>query len=351
MEIKKISNLSEITKSNAFILDTSNTVYDLQGLVIPGDITITASSVTLKNATVTGQVYVNASCCKFKNVKFVSISQAVIFGTDTSNSHFKECTFDGQGVGETTYAVEMSADNANIIFSNCRFKNYHTVIKATREVSCIFNNCRCSDVSKVIYSNGDWVTGTDNTLKANVVINNMDFDAIDYVCVIKQSDSILSKIKAEANIVVGGTFGEIKSAVVDFEDGFVNLECNVTGTYDIKLFTDDSPKTRYCNVKKPGDNSYRVGATSTPYTFTMTLLPNEMSIPFGALNFTGIDWWIEEDGAFVADSTDSPALSVKVDGEEVTSKTAFHSGSLSLKNNKTDDLTIKFTVTTNCILL
>lgn len=348
MEIKKISALSEIRENDAFILNTSNTVYDFQGLVIPDDITISASSVTLKNAIVTGKVYANASCCRFKNVKFVSISQAVVFG---SNACFKECTFDGQGFGENTYAVEISAANANVIFSNCHFKNYHTVVKATKEVGCILNNCRCSGVSKVIYSNGDWVTDGDNILKANVVINNMDFDAIDYVCVMKQKNSTLSKIKAEANIVLGGTFGEIKSAVVDFEDGFVNLECNVTGTYDIKLFTDDSPKTRFCNIQKPGDNSYRVGATSKSYTFTMTLLPNETSIPFGALNFTGIDWWIKEGDAFVADSTDSPALSVKVDGKDITSKTAFHSGSLSLKNNKTDDLSIKFTVTTNCILL
>lgn len=348
-------------------VSVENSIHDFGGATI-NNLNVNNASITVKNANVTGKitVAVNAHNCRFENVSIKSQSQAVEFIGNASNTLFEKCSFEGLvDENEVCPATVMNANssgdlkiNGNVILSDCHFKNYKSVIYAKREVSCIFNNCCSENVSYIIYEDGYWATGDGNItivpLKANVVINNLH--SIDLSCVFsaKKLYSSGKTIKTNANIVVNGVFDKISGAVVDFEDGVVNLECNISGTSDYKLFSGTLPKTRYCNIQKYGDNAYRVVPEAKTYEFTMTLQPNETRYPFDSMHINSISGTansnvevffrkntVENDDLQTVDED----ISLSTDGVSIND-----TGTLVFKNTATTIQTFSFTVTTNCKL-
>lgn len=360
-------------------LKTENGVYDFGGATVIA-LSVGASSITVKNAKISSQLYISSGVhgCKFENILFNSQIQSVVFDADTIDTLFEKCIFEGVADDKGEYPqVSMNARitfvdtngiistnlvNGNVILSDCHFKNYKSIIHAKNEVNCIFNNCSSENVDYIIYEDGLWLLNNTNDipLKANIVINNLH--STDLNCVFKavkplsdnEEESNKVKINTNANIVVNGVFDTIKESVVDFEDGIVNLECNITGTSDYKLFSEGSPLTRYCNIRKPGYNAYRVLPEAKTYEFTMTLQPKETRYPFDSMYINNIKGTANSNVRVFLRENSVENNTIQTVEEEINLSTEGVSindtGTLVFKNTATTSQTLSFTVETNCML-
>lgn len=366
-------NTSGISKNESdskiiYSLTQSDTIYDFAAVTFPSNsiVEITKSNITVRNAEVSGQVIVGSGCtgctgCRFENVRIETTLQPVVFKDVTSDTVFEKCLF-RKSSDTTDKLFVMNADsskNKNVTFIDCYFSNYEAVIKAEREVTCTIINGWCQDLKRVVYCDGDWV-GTDNVtpeLNVNILINGFDFEVVDYVLQAKRNNPMLRKIKIKGDIVINGLLALSESistsAIVDYEDGFVNLECNAPVTSKFKAFSPDSPETRYCNVKRQGDICYKVSDELKPYEFTFTLKPNAIICPFDTMHVSKV-WWTDNDGisVFLDRLTIDDGIYSNFKEELAPSQNDVVDkvGKLVLKNTTASEQTITLTVETNCIL-
>lgn len=303
MEIKTITNLSEITTEQGYELAQADTIYDLQGLSVT-DIHIKENGITLKNAQVSGTLYIDEGAydCRFENLRLISNVQPVVFSTGTYRTLFEKCLFRNTGEKAGSFIMNAGAEtdtvkvNDKVILTDCYFDSYDCVIKVTRRVDCIINNGWCNLMSKIVYSDGLW--GEDTTANkavyANVVINGLDFEILDSVFSSAKPEGSVGKTYTIGNIIINGLLGGItsgeNSGVVDYQLGYINLECNTPVMSTFKAFSSKSPKTHYCNIKKYGDMDYRITPNINTYTFTFTLAPDEVICPFGNMHFVRAGW-------------------------------------------------------------
>lgn len=349
---------------NTYVSETltdANTIYDYQGSTIT-TLEIKASNITVRNAEVSGQVTVKSGSngCRFENVRIETTFQPVVFEENTSDTVFEKCLF-RKPITIPDKRFVMNSDlskNNNVTFIDCYFANYEAVIKAEREVTCTIINGWCQDLKRVVYSDGDWET-TDNAapeLNVNILINGFDFEVVDYVLQAKNVYSPHIRLKTKGDIVINGLLAVSESistsAIVDYEDGFVNLECNAPVTTYFKAFSPDSPETRYCNVKRQGDICYKVSDELKPYEFTFTLNPNEIICPFDTMHVSKV--WSDNDeiSVFLDRLTIDDGIYSNFKEELAPSQNdaVDKVGKLVLKNTTASVQEITLAVETNCIL-
>lgn len=354
------------TTIESITLSIKDGEYDFKGAVI-NNLIIAAPGITVKNAEVKVQMTVKSGSndCKFKNVRFISTVQPVMFEPDTSHAHFEKCVFrNNNSISFGMYVMNAGLSkygkkiNDKVMLTDCYFANYDAVIKAKREVNCSIINGWCESLKKVVYCDGDWtdICCLNPEFNANIVINGFDFEIVDYVLQARNICSPNVKLKTNANIVISGVLAlsetALDSGIVDYEDGVVNLECNTPVTKKFKSFTTTSPTSSSSNISKAYENSYRVSPDLRRYTYRAVLKPNETMRPFDTMHVSRIWWGNNSVDIYLKKTLYDGSVYTVIEDKLKSSQGVYVDalGELVLKNTSSSEQTITFTVETNCIL-
>ncbi len=252
-----------------YILDTcplkkQNGTYDFHGASV-NNLIIKESGITVKNVTIKNTMLVKEGCSlsKLENVRFEGSTQPVIFENDTHKALFECCTFVGNN---TPFAMNADTNvNTDVVISNCYFYSFKEIINVAHKdnqsepvkLNATFTGGWCDGISYVVHSCAD--------VDANLIFNGFDFEGVINVFKCDRGN------QTHSNVIINSMLGDIihveenplnsestvsVEGVVYFTNGTVNLECNAPIISSTKLFCDEAPDTRYCNVKQFGESEY-----------------------------------------------------------------------------------------------
>ena len=347
------NQLDQITSDEVIVsieLFVENGEYDFHGKEVK-NLVISASGIKVKNAKVTMCMTVEQNCsnCYFENMRFESFNIPVVFGFNTSGAYFEKCKFvklNNEDI-PTGYVTEVKEGiNDNLTFANCYFFRYQSLIKATHIVNCVFTGGWCDSVDYIIFNDGIEVndTGTSKSvgLVANVIFTGFDFEGVKNIF---RSGPIVADIDnkpyTQANIVINSILANATDGIIHFENGYINLICNVPILSTTKLFSDTSPRTCYCNIKHYGNSDYRFINDTVQCTIDVPLLAGESYYPLG--NVHVINAYLEDTDADVTISLNGVILSRNIIIDEV--------GPLKVKNNSSISKVVKLKLTTKNVLV
>lgn len=260
-DIENIINADKVDFKKGETIETltineNHRVYDLKGATVES-LVIDSIGATIKNATVHNcLVKAGARNNILKNIRFENQVQCVVFENNTWAFNFIDCAFIGGGSG---IAFNSGSDNTNttLILTNCYFYNFEDIIHANGGTVVSIVGGWGDSIKNVIHFTENAVT--------EIVINGYDFEQIDTA--VKCDKYIYG------NIFVNGIIGVTNNAFIDYKSGYVNLIADINKTETVKLFSDNSPKTHYCNVSTVDGVAYRFGGSEKEYTITLKIPP------------------------------------------------------------------------------
>lgn len=238
------------------IIDEDYRVYDLKGVTVK-KLIINAIGVTIKNANVLDcSVKTGSRNNTIKNITFENQTQCIEFEDNTWAFNFVDCGFIGSGSG-IAFNCGVNNTNTTLILTNCYFYNFVDVVQSNGGMVLSIIGGWGDNIKNVIHFTENAVT--------EIVINGYDFERVE-TCV--KCDKFIY-----GNLFINGIIGVTDNAVVDFNSGSVNLIANFNKTENVKLFSDNSPKTHYCNLNSIDDVSYRFMGSEKVYSVTFKIPP------------------------------------------------------------------------------
>jgi hypothetical protein len=235
-------------------------VYDFKGATI-NNLKVNTVSATIKNAVVKNcNVLSGSRNCDFENVRFENETQCVHFAENTWAFHFRNCKFICTATDQKAVAMNAGENytNTTLVLTNCYFYRCGKIIDISGEYPAF----SCSII-------GGWGDEIDQVVNASagacqLYINGFDFEGV--------TNIFKSSGYTKANILVDG-YGSASEAVVNFHSGSVNLIYNAPLFKNNKMFSDNCPRTRYCNVPTVDGCAYKFEQSASQQTISVYVPP------------------------------------------------------------------------------